>query len=63
MCVCVYVLVALVTQHAIGLRHIVLLSTSSLAVTYFSPLAHQQRGFQKTFIEHKMCVVFCTTFV
>jgi succinate dehydrogenase/fumarate reductase cytochrome b subunit len=56
-CVCVCVSVALVIHHAIGLRHIVL-ATSYLVVTYFSPLTHKKRGFRKSLLNIKCVLIF-----
>jgi len=59
-----YVSVALGIQHAMGLRRIVFLSVTSLAVQYFSKLSHKRHDSLKNLIEHKMCVlIVCTTFM
>ena len=54
--------VALVTQHAIRMRHIVICGLSGSTIFY--TLSHKRHDFQKKVTEHKMCVlIFCTTFV
>ena len=56
--------VALVIQHAMRLRRIILTSAAGLAQPYFPTLSNQGHGFRKRRIEHKMCVlVFFTNFV
>jgi len=58
---CVYV--ALVIQHAVRMRLIVLPSVACPAVTYFCT-PHKRHDFQENVIEHKLYdVIFFTTFV
>ena len=61
--VCVCSCVALVTQHAMRLGHIILPSVAGLVLPYFPSLSNKRHGFSKRCIKHKMCVlVFFTTF-
>ena len=56
------VFVALVIQHAMRMRHIVICGLSGCTV--FSVLSHTRHDFQRKIPEHKMCVlIFSTTFV
>ena len=49
---------ALLTQHATGVRHVVLPFASCMAVPYFSALCNKERAFrEKKVIGHKMCVL------
>jgi len=50
------VFVALVTQHAVRIRHVVLLSVAWLAVQYFSVLAHKRHDFRGNKISSIKCV-------
>ena len=49
---------ALVTQHAMRMRRIILSSVVCPAVPYLSTLSHKSQDFQKEAIEHKMCFDF-----
>jgi len=57
------VLVALVIQHAMRMRCIILPSVACPPLLYFSTLSHKQHDFRQKEIEHKKCVViFFTNF-
>jgi hypothetical protein len=59
-----YVFAALVIQHAMRMRLIILPSVASLAAPYFPTLSHKRHLFRKKVTEYKMCVfIFSTTFV
>ena len=61
-CVCLCVFVALVIQHAIRMRHVVICGLS--VSTIFFQLSHKRHDSRKNVTEHKMCVViFSTTFI
>jgi len=56
------VFVVLVIQHAMRMRHIVILACPTLQ--YFSTLSHKRHDFRREVIENKICVlIFSTTFV
>jgi hypothetical protein len=60
---CECVSVALVTQHAKRMRHIILSSVASLDLPYFST-SYKCRNFRKKVNEHEVCVLISsTTFV
>ena len=54
-CYITCVSVALVMQHMMRMRCIILSSVDSLAVQYFRTLSHKKHDFQKILSEHKMC--------
>jgi hypothetical protein len=56
-----YISVALVIQHAIRMRRIILSSVASLATPYFPTFSNKRRHFRKKFIENKF--FFPTTYV
>jgi hypothetical protein len=63
-CACVCVRVALLTQHATRMRHIVTSFLAPLAPSYFSTLSRKQMIFEKQNVtEHKVYLIFSTTIV
>jgi len=57
--VCVCVSVALRTQPAKRMRHIVIVACPTLP--YFSTLSHKWHDFRKNVIEYKMCILIFST--
>jgi len=56
--------IALVIQHAMRMRCVILLSVTPLALQSFSVLSHTWYVSRKKVIEHNMCVlIFSTTCV
>jgi hypothetical protein len=53
--------IALLIQHAMCMRHIVMLA-APLAPSHFSTLSHKWQEFKKKVIEHEMCSDFLNTF-
>jgi predicted transcriptional regulator len=60
-CICVFVRVALLIQHATRMRHIVTSFAVPLAPPYFFTLSHKSHDFRKNFTEYKMCVLILST--
>jgi 3-methyladenine DNA glycosylase Tag len=56
--------VALLTQHAKRMHHVMLSSVASQAALYFSSLSHKRHNFRKTFTEYKTSIlIFSTNFI
>jgi hypothetical protein len=56
--------VALIIQHAMHMRLIILSSVACPSLPYFSTLSHKRHDYRKTFMEYKIRVlIFSTTFV
>ena len=61
-----YLSQALVIQHTVRMRPVILSSVASLFIIFSPTLSHKQHDFrkQKRVAEHNMCVlIFSTTFV
>jgi hypothetical protein len=59
-----YVFVALVIQHAMRMRRIILPSVARPALSYFSALSHKRHVFREKVVGHKMRIfLFSTNFV
>ena len=54
-----YVFVALSTQHAMRIRHIVICGLQRCK--YSITLSHKRHDFRKTVTDHKMCVLIFST--
>jgi hypothetical protein len=54
--------VALVIQHEMRMRRIILSYVACLALLYFSTLSHKRHDFRKKGIKHKMCFNFLYNF-
>jgi hypothetical protein len=58
------VFLALVIQHAMRIRRIILPSIACLTLPYFSSLSHKRHDFRKRVTEHKIRVfIFSSIFV
>ena len=54
--------VALVIQHAMRMRHIILSSVARLALPYFPTLSHKRHDFREKVTEYEMCFDFLYNF-
>jgi hypothetical protein len=56
--------VALVIQHEMRMRHIVICGLSGSTIYFYNNLFHKRHDFRKKKVEHDMCVlIFSTSFV
>jgi hypothetical protein len=61
---CVHAHIALLIQHAMHMRHIVMSFVAPQSPLYFLAVCHKRHNFRKKVIEHKMCVfIFSTIFI
>jgi hypothetical protein len=60
-CACAFVHIALLIQHVMRMHQIVTSFVAPLAPPYFSTLSHKWHDFQKTVVEHKICVFILST--
>jgi hypothetical protein len=57
LCVCVCVRVALIIQHVMSKRRIILSSVACLDCTIYPTLPHKRHDFRKKITEHKMYLI------
>ena len=55
--------VALVTQHEMHMRRVILSSVARPTLLYFYTLSHKRQDFRKKVIEHEMCVLIFSTMI
>jgi hypothetical protein len=61
-CACERTGVALLTQHAMRMRHIVSSFLAPISPPHFSTLTHKRHDFREKVIEHKTCFYFIYNF-